>query len=110
MRIYTDIGEARRTVLLRKPFDAVEVSPRVQEGLDRVFGKGTTPVQAVERILADVRREGDAAVGRFVSERVERRENLALRCRRQWRTNGRSGFPDEERKPVGCGIGCGASG
>lgn len=43
-------------------FEDVEVSPAVQRGLDRVFGEGTTPVQAVERIIAEVRQRGDDAL------------------------------------------------
>lgn len=68
MKIYTNIDEARRTVLRRLPFDTVEISPRVQESLDRLFGPGTTPAQAVDTILSDVRREQDAALRRYSRE------------------------------------------
>ncbi|HSH81539.1 MAG TPA: histidinol dehydrogenase [Herpetosiphonaceae bacterium] len=62
IRIYQDIDLARREVLRRRMFEDVEVSPAVQRGLDRVFGEGTTPVQAVERIIAEVRQRGDDAL------------------------------------------------
>jgi histidinol dehydrogenase len=65
IKIYTDIDEARRTVLRRRLFEDVSVAPQVQAGLDRMFGAGTTPVQAVERIIADVRADGDDALRRF---------------------------------------------
>jgi histidinol dehydrogenase len=65
IRIYTDVAEARRTVLRRRLFEDMTVAPPVQASLDRVFGTGTTPAQAVERIIADVRHDGDAALRRY---------------------------------------------
>ena len=62
IRIYQDIDLARREVLRRRMFEDVEVSPGVQRGLDRVFGEGTTPQQAVEQIIAEVRLRGDDAL------------------------------------------------
>jgi len=62
IRIYQDIDLARREVLRRRMFEDVEVSPGVQRGLDRVFGEGTTPAQAVEQIIAEVRLRGDDAL------------------------------------------------
>jgi histidinol dehydrogenase len=66
--IYTDLEEARRTVLRRRFFEDIAVTPSIQRSLDRTFGSGTTPVQAVERIIADVRQEGDAALRRYSRE------------------------------------------
>lgn len=60
--LYTDMDEARRTVLRRRLFEDLTVAPPVQASLDRNFGPGTTPAQAVERIIADVRQEGDGAL------------------------------------------------
>jgi histidinol dehydrogenase len=68
--IYTDMEQARRTLLRRRLFEDVTVAPPVQSSLDRMFGAGTTPVQAVERIIADVREDGDAALRRY-SETIE---------------------------------------
>lgn len=63
----TELAAVRES--LRRPslFD-VQVAPHVQAVSDRVFGPGTTPVQAVQRILTDVANEGDAAVLRYTSE------------------------------------------
>jgi histidinol dehydrogenase len=63
--MYTDIDEARRTVLRRRSFEDMTVAPQVQASLDRNFGEGTTPTQAVDRIIAGVRQEGDAALRRY---------------------------------------------
>lgn len=63
--IYTDIEQARRGVLRRRAFEDIAVSPRVQQVSDALWGAGTTPAQAVERIIADVRADGDAALRRY---------------------------------------------
>ncbi len=62
LRIYTDLALAQQTILRRRDFDDVDLAPAVQASLDRMFGEGTTPAQAVERILKDVRTRGDEAL------------------------------------------------
>ena len=57
-----DPEEARASILKRRPLDQIEVPPAVAEGIQRIFGEPLTPAQAVERILADVRERGDAAL------------------------------------------------
>jgi len=61
LRIYT-AEEARRTILRRQPLDAIEVPAAVRQSLARIFGAEISPVEAVARILADVRERGDLAV------------------------------------------------
>ena len=63
--IFTDIDEARQGILRRRAFEDISVSPRVQQLSDALWGAGTTPAQAVERIIADVRVDGDAALRRY---------------------------------------------
>lgn len=60
--IFYDVAEAQRGPLQRIPLDAVTVSPAVQQSLDALFGSGSTPLQAVETILGDVRVRGDVAL------------------------------------------------
>ena len=36
--------------------------PRLLDGIERIFGERLAPAEAVARILADVRRRGDAAL------------------------------------------------
>lgn len=62
IRVYTDVATARDTVLRRVSLDEVTVPARVREGIAARFGEELTPAQAVERVLADVRRTGDAAL------------------------------------------------
>lgn len=57
-----DPETARQTILKRVPLDEMPVPPSVQERTNQVFGEPLTPAQAVDRILADVRKRGDAAL------------------------------------------------
>ncbi|NPA26607.1 MAG: histidinol dehydrogenase [Chloroflexi bacterium] len=61
LRRYTP-EEARATLLRRVPIDEREVPRALLESLAQTFGEPVTPDQAVARILADVRRRGDAAL------------------------------------------------
>ena len=63
LRIYEDVGEARRTVLCRRNMMVLDEVPEpVRAGIRRVFGEEMTPEEAVARILADVRKRGDEAL------------------------------------------------
>lgn len=57
----------------RPPLFEMQVSGRARSLLDRLFGPGTTPLEAVRQIIDSVRREGDAALVRWTREldRVE---------------------------------------
>ncbi len=60
--IIREVEQARATILKRVPFDDVKVPTHIAKKLTQVFGKPLTPVQAVQQIIADVRRFGDQAV------------------------------------------------
>jgi len=63
IKIWTDIEDARRTVLQRRDMMSLdEVPERVLAGIRTVFGAELTPGEAVARILKDVRTRGDAAL------------------------------------------------
>lgn len=68
MRIVRGAEEARATVLRRRPFEAVELPPAVRETIQRVFGAELGVAEVVERILRDVREQGDEAVRRYNEE------------------------------------------
>ena len=61
LRIWNDVAAAQETLLKRLSPDEIEAPERVQQGLLRIFGEALTPEEAVRRILADLRRRGDAA-------------------------------------------------
>ena len=65
IRIFSDVEVGRCAVLERRPAGRQELSPRVREGIRRVFGADLGAAEVVARILDDVRREGDAALLRY---------------------------------------------
>ena len=61
-----DCGEQEIERLLKKAaFDEVELSPAIREGNKKLFGEDLTAAEVVDKIVGDVRREGDAAVIRY---------------------------------------------
>ena len=66
-RFITDLAEARLALTRRRGFEETSLSPRLREGIRRVFGADLSAEAVVDRILADVREEGDAAVLRYTA-------------------------------------------
>ncbi|MBI9051746.1 MAG: histidinol dehydrogenase [Anaerolineaceae bacterium] len=62
--------QARETILKRVPIDAVQVPGSVLSRLKTMFGQPTTPSQAVDFILEDIRQKGDPALIRW-AERID---------------------------------------
>ena len=60
-QIYT-ATEAKKGILRRAPVGEISPTPSLTKGIERVFGEVLPLETAVGRILADVRRRGDAAV------------------------------------------------
>jgi len=68
IKIYTDLEEARRTVLRRRGIVNLDSVPEpVRSGIRRVFGEELRPEEAVARILSDVRWHGDEALRRWTA-------------------------------------------
>jgi histidinol dehydrogenase len=68
VRIVRGAEEALRTILRRSPSDEPELPPAVRETVRRVFGAELDASAVVDRILRDVRSDGDAAVRRYNEE------------------------------------------
>jgi histidinol dehydrogenase len=68
VRVVRGAGEARTTVLRRAPIEEAELPPAVRETIRRTFGGELGVGEVVERIMADVREKGDAAVRRYNQE------------------------------------------
>ncbi|MBA2521020.1 MAG: histidinol dehydrogenase [Chloroflexia bacterium] len=66
-RVVTDLAEARRLLTRRRGFEESTLSPRLRDGIRRVFGADLTAEAVVDRILHDVRIEGDAAIVRYTT-------------------------------------------
>ena len=61
-----DMGIAAVENLLKKPaFDQVELNPRIREANKQLFGEDLTAAQIVDRIVGEVRLDGDAAVIKY---------------------------------------------
>ncbi len=65
-RIITDLAEARNTVLKRTPLGDEELPAPVAARIREVFGADLSAGEVADRILADVRAEGDAALLRYM--------------------------------------------
>ncbi|MFL5760484.1 MAG: histidinol dehydrogenase [Thermomicrobiales bacterium] len=65
IRFIIDVDEARVALTRRRGFEEPDLSPRMKEGIQRVFGEELSAKEVVDRIIADVRREGDEAVRRY---------------------------------------------
>ena len=61
-----DMGLETVEKLLKKPaFDQVELNPRIREGNKKLFGADLTAAEIVDKIVGDVRRDGDEAVIKY---------------------------------------------
>jgi len=78
VRIVKGTDEALRTILRRTPSEEPELPPAVRETVRRVFGAELDAGAVVDRILRDVRNEGDAAVRRYNEEIDGVRSDLPL--------------------------------
>jgi histidinol dehydrogenase len=65
IRRFDNAEEGRRFILARRDMQEAELSPRMRDGVRRVFGEDLSADAAVARILADVRNEGDAALRHY---------------------------------------------
>lgn len=68
IRVIRDVAEARALLARRRGFEEPQLSERAREGIRRVFGQDLTAEQVVDRILRDVRTEGDQAVRRYTEQ------------------------------------------
>ena len=62
MPIFEDLAQAQATILKRRSLNEYEVPERILESLERIFGEAVTPAEAVRRIIASIREQGDAAL------------------------------------------------
>ncbi|MCB8966250.1 MAG: histidinol dehydrogenase [Ardenticatenaceae bacterium] len=69
IKLYT-VTEAQQTILRREMALEPTIPAGLQASLDRLFGSGATPDDAVRHILRDVRQQGDAAL-RAWTEKID---------------------------------------
>lgn len=68
MRIVRGVEEGRELLLRRLSLEAPDLPAQVRDDIRRVFGAELDAAGVVERILRDVRRDGDSAVRRYNRE------------------------------------------
>jgi histidinol dehydrogenase len=91
-----DAPSARQTLLKRQPIDDMQVSPSVQERINKMFGEALSPAQVVERILRDVRERGDTAVASW-TERLDGRGGTSFRIPQEEAQAALDCLPGEQR-------------
>jgi histidinol dehydrogenase len=64
LKIYT-VEQAKQTILQRRIIDE-DTPPALREGMLRVFGEPITPQEGVQRILRDIRLQGDTALRQWI--------------------------------------------
>lgn len=84
MRIVHGLAAAQAGLFQRPPLDEFPVPPALSHRIQQVFGEKLTPLQVVERIVADVRRRGDPAVLEY-TRRIDSVELSSLEVSRQER-------------------------
>ena len=65
LKVIRGLDEARKELLRVDPLEQATLPPEVARKTLEVFGEQLTPQQSVQRILGDVRAEGDIAVRRY---------------------------------------------
>ena len=65
IRVYHDLGEARRQVLGRRVAEAFDLPEPVRARIRSVFGTDLSAREVVERIVDDVRTSGDVALRKY---------------------------------------------
>ncbi len=67
VRVFDDVAEARQFILRNRRLETMELPAAVQAGVRAVFGQDLTAAEVVDRILDDVRRDGDAALRHYTT-------------------------------------------
>ena len=61
---FIDTTEAEQ-ILTKKPFDEIELSPKIREMNKKIFGEDLSAIDIVRKIVSEVRSEGDSAVSKY---------------------------------------------
>ena len=65
IRVFHDADQARSFILRQRRLEETVLPPRVQAGVQQIFGANLSAGEVVDRIIADVRGDGDAALYRY---------------------------------------------
>jgi histidinol dehydrogenase len=95
MQVYGS-ADARRSILRRIPWEDQEMPERLLDGIERIFGERIAPVEAVARVVRDVRNRGDAALWEW-SARIDGASSLELEIPAATCGAAYAGLADEQR-------------
>ncbi len=95
-----DAVTARQTLLKRQAMEDMIVPASMQASLARTFGEPVTPSQAVERILADIRQHGDAALQSWTEKLDGRPRGGSLRVPPEKLQAALDALPVEQRQAL----------
>ncbi|MBN1536244.1 MAG: histidinol dehydrogenase [Anaerolineales bacterium] len=87
---------ASQTILKRRPPDELAVPPAITESITALFGETLSPNQVVERIISDVRLNGDAALLKW-AEKLDGNHSGSLRVPETEIKAALSGLPAAQR-------------
>lgn len=66
MKIFNDSADSNiEKILEKKPFDQIELSPRIREANRKLFGEDLSAIEIVRKIIGEVRADGDLAVKKY---------------------------------------------
>ncbi|MEZ4522803.1 MAG: histidinol dehydrogenase, partial [Thermomicrobiales bacterium] len=99
IRVFDDPKSGAEFILSDRNMGAVELSPGMREGVRRVFGEDLTAEQVVDRILADVRQQGDEAL-RHYTKAIDQVDLDELRVSAEEFTQARESVPAETREAL----------
>lgn len=68
VQVFDNAAEGRAFVLEKRDMREAELSPRMREGVRRVFGADLSADEVVARIIADVRATGDTALRHYTEQ------------------------------------------
>ena len=78
LQVIEGLGRAREALQRTDPLDTSDIPEEVLDRNEQLFGQRLSPLEAVQRIIGDVRRDGDQALRRYTrlldgvdSERLE---------------------------------------
>lgn len=99
VRVFHDAEAGREFILSDRNMGSVELSPRMRAGVRAVFGEDLTAEQVVDRILTDVRAEGDQALRHYTAA-IDGVELDAIRVSDSEFAAARAAVPEETRQAL----------
>ncbi len=99
VRVFDDLEQARAFLLRSRRLEQVELPLAVRQKVREVFGADLTAMEVVQRIVDDVRRDGDAALRRY-SKTIDGLELARFAVTEEEFAQARAQVPEEVRQAL----------